>query len=483
MSPRAIAMLKKVCANLLGSMVSGAAGLVAIPVYLRMFGDAEYGRFVIVWIVIGYCGVFQMGIGRAIANGIAATTDRDVRKDYSAFGNAVLALAGLLAAGCFVMLQRVAIRVSGGLGISLSSADIGAVAVVIVFNTMSSGWLGTLEGTQQFGLINVLSSIAAVAGQVSPLLWCWVFGTSLQELVLGSAVARMLGLSAYLLCGSRVVAWPARLSDMKRYATSVVGFGLWSSLGSTLVPLIGSLDKIVIAKWQGIGSVPYYSVPFTLTSRLQVIPNSVARVVFPVLSRDPHRRTLFRDATMAVTAGFAIVVVVVMWAMRWWLVLWVGTTFADAAYVPSVLLCLGMWVNGTGFVPHVYLEAQRRPDVPTKVVLGAVPLYVAGVVIGARGFGVDGVIAAWLGLQVVMTVALLIACRMSQLVDIAAMVALAVCVAASVAAEVWVIVPAFVTVMTTVAVGGTMLVLIGRQYVDRMAESLGGSLWNAHRQA
>lgn len=466
-------MIRMIGANVMGSMVSGVAGLLAIPIYLRMFGEAEYGRFIVVWIVVSYFAVFQLGIGRAIANGIAATDDSAVHRDYRAFGNMCLVTLGGVAAGCFVILHRTVIRVSGGGDLWLSWADIGSVSVVIVLNTMASGWMGILEGAQEFAAINILTSVGAVAIQWTPILWCLVYGRSLQQLVLGSALARMVGPAAYVLFKRRVVEWPTSVSHMKGLAVGVLGFGVWSAVGSTVVPLVASLDKIAIAKWAGVGNVPYYSVPFTLCSRLQVVPNSVARVMFPVLSRDSTRDGLLRNGAMAVAAVFAMVVVVAMWAMRWWLVVWVGAQFARSAYVTSVLLCCGMWVNGIGFIPHVYLEAQRRPDVPTKVVLAAMPLYLAGMVIAARSYGIEGVVVAWLCLQLVVTVALLVVCRLLRIVDIVGTGALAACLVATMVAEVWSGGPDFIMVVTTVIVAGTILVLIARQYPDRIRRAIG----------
>ena len=89
--------------NLMGTAVPTLLALVTVPAYLRLIGPERYGVLAIAWLVLGYFGVFDLGLGRATAQRISALRDAGADVRATAFGTALVTNLGVGLIGALIM--------------------------------------------------------------------------------------------------------------------------------------------------------------------------------------------------------------------------------------------------------------------------------------------------------------------------------------------------------------------------------------------
>src|SRR5438445_12233023 len=86
--------------NILGQALPLAVGLVAIPILTRSLGETGFGLLALMWAIIGYFSLLDLGLGRATTKFVAeALALQDTRRaqqvaGFTAAGQTALAVVG-----------------------------------------------------------------------------------------------------------------------------------------------------------------------------------------------------------------------------------------------------------------------------------------------------------------------------------------------------------------------------------------------------
>ena len=392
--------------NLAGTLLPLAIGLLAVPPLLRALGIERFGLLSLIWMLIGYFGLFDLGLGRALTKLVAEKAEPARQDELSrAVWTGLGAMSGFGTVGAVVLLLVAEPLVHGLLNIpqQLYAEAIGAIwflALSIPFTIVGSGLRGVMEGLHLFKRANLIRMPLAALTFLAPLA-VTVFTPDLAVVSASLLGVRLLGLIAHWIACVRALPALARPRlPEETVARLLLGFGGWLTVTNIVGPLMTYLDRFVVGAVSDMASVAYYATPYDLVTRLLMIPYALAGVLFPVFSGALQQasaepaRLMSRSLAAVFAVIFPVVVVIVAFA-REGLGLWLGDDFASYSFRVLQWLAAGVLINALAQVPFAFVQGAGRPDWIAKLHVTELPLYVVVLwwMLGAAG--VVGAAIAW----------------------------------------------------------------------------------------
>ena len=383
--------------NLAGAAIPLALSLVTVPLYLKLIGADRYGVLAIAWLMLGYLGLFDLGLGRATAFRIAALRDASPEDRAATLWTAIVVNLGLGVIGAAI-LWAVAdwffthvFKVDPAIRPEMI-AGVPFLALTVPVATMTGVLTGALQGREQFLSTNTVSVTSTILFQLFPLGVAWALGPDLPRLLLAALAARIVAIAIlWVMCHAELTrGHPIRVE--KARVRELLSFGGWVSVTSFVGAMLVVTDRFLIGAVLGAVAVTLYSIPFQLAQRIAILPSSLTTALFPRLSaaapEEQKRlgglafRTLASLMTLPVLGGVLLI--------GPFLELWVGHRIGSQAAPVGRLLLIGFWINAFALVPFTRLQASGRPDRVAKILLAQVPPYLAGLVIAMKLYGIIG---------------------------------------------------------------------------------------------
>lgn len=383
--------------NLAGAAIPLALSLVTVPLYLKLIGPDRYGVLAIAWLMLGYLGLFDLGLGRATAFRIAALRDAPAEDRAATLWTAIAVNLGLGLVGALILWAAAdwffghVFKVDPRIRPEII-AGVPWLAMTVPVATMTGVLTGALQGREQFLRTNTVSVTSTVLFQLFPLAVAWAMGPWLPRLLLAALAARLVAIAIlWALCHAEVTrGHPIRVE--KARVKELLSFGGWVSVTSFVGAMLVVTDRFLIGAVLGAVAVTVYSVPFQLAQRIAIIPSSLTTALFPRLSAAPPEeqkrlgglafRTLASLMTLPVLAGVLLI--------GPFLELWVGREIGGQAAPIGRLLLIGFWINAFALVPFTRLQASGSPDKVAIILLCQVPFYLAGLYFAMELYGIIG---------------------------------------------------------------------------------------------
>ncbi|HXO38624.1 MAG TPA: flippase [Candidatus Acidoferrum sp.] len=393
--------------NLLGNCFPVAVAVVCLPILKRGLGTERLGIISLAWVVIGYFGLFDLGLSRALTKLVAERIGQRRESEIpSLVWTSLFLMTGLATVGAILTFLLAPVLVERLLKVPASLSHealgsfywLGAAVPVVV---LTAGLRGVLEALQRFRLataIRIPMGIFTYLGPAALLPFTHSLIPIIALLVLGRALACA---AHFWACFHAMPSLRSGFGFHRASAKPLFIFGSWMTVSNVVGPLMVTFDRFLIGTVISIAAVAYYSIPYEVVTKLWLISMALVGVLFPAFSTTSHidRTRLVFLYECGVKYIFIVLLplalVLVLFAPEG-LALWLGNDFAHNSAPVARLLAVAVLVNSMAHVPFTHLQSVGRPDLTAKFHLLELPAYLVALFFLARHFGITGVAVAWL---------------------------------------------------------------------------------------
>ena len=392
--------------NLIGQGTPLLAAIFAIPMLIRSLGTDRFGVLTLVWMVIGYFSLFDLGLGRALTKLVAEKLGAGQEDEIpilvwtSLF---LMLVAGLLGAVAVGLLSPWLVQSVLKIPIPIQNETLQAfyvLALSIPVVISAAGLRGLLEAHQRFDLCNAVRIPTGIFTFLGPLL-VLPFSQSLLPIVAVSVMGRLIAWLAYLLlCFSVMPSLRRGIALCKAVVGPLLRFGSWMTVTNIISPLMVYLDRFLIGAFMSVTAVAYYATPYEVVTKLWLIPGALVSVLFPAFSTSfvqDYNRTgiLFRQGVKYLFLGLFPFTLIIVTLAHEGLDIWLGPDFVENSTRVLQWLAVGVFINSLAHIPFALVQGVGRPDLTAKLHLSELPIYLFAVwwLIGA--YGIEGAAIAW----------------------------------------------------------------------------------------
>jgi O-antigen/teichoic acid export membrane protein len=400
--------------NLITQVAIAGLGVVSLPVIVRGLGDERFGLLSVCWLMLGYVGFLDLGLGQATVNLLAGRIVAGRMEEASRILRSSLLLGTVLSVVFIVLFEILHemglasfLNLSPGLlvesRIALRIFALGIPPVLIM------GVLRSVPVTlNRFDLVNLAQTLGAV------LQWLG----SIAVLALGGGLVGVISLfvgTRYLIAGLTYAyvrralprfAGPgdaAVTASGGSYTRELLAFGGWVSVAQIIGPLLLVLERVIISRVSSPEWITYFAVPQDTVLKLVLIPMSLATTLYPVVSASWNRpegvasaRRIYNDSVRYTYYVLLPAVFIVVVFGEDILGLWLGETFALRSAGVFTLAGVGVLFHALAQMPNAIVLGSGKPNIPAKLLLVELVPYLVLCAWFTSMWGIRGTALAWL---------------------------------------------------------------------------------------
>lgn len=403
--------------NLFGLCAPMLVAFFSIPLFIKGIGAERFGALTLVWMLVGYFSILDLGMGRAMTKMTAEYLGLDRRHQLpSVFWTALWMMTAVGLFGAILLAGGSGWLSTRGLNIPVALQgevrwSFRIVSLGLPFTVAMTGLIGILETHQRFRLINLIRVPFGIATFAAPLA-VLPFTNSLVWVVAVLIGVRLVEMLIFLFCCLTLI--PILRTTMRwdpAMVRPLLTFGGWMTASNIALPLMIHIDRFIVGAARTLVDVAYYANPAEIVVKMLILPRAWVSAIFPPLTMHLARKSPEADALFGRAVKLLVLVlfpaVLGLYAIApEFLHLWLGPDFARESSGILRLLTAGIFIYSMSYLAFSLLQSASRPDLSARWHLLELPIFVALAWGATRRWGINGMAVAW-GIRGLMDVAVL----------------------------------------------------------------------------
>lgn len=387
--------------NIAGYIVPAAAGLLSIPILLAKLGNELFGILTIIWALVGYFGMFDLGVGKALTIIISKIHNKKINYKIGSIISSALLIAismGLVSSIIvFITLIYFHNYVYSGFTLNTNELTFSSfiISIAIIPATLSSCFRGITEGNNNFLQSNINKTIVGSALFLFPLITTITYQENIGLIEISTSIllARLVGLIHF------IVQTEIKTSSVTSSSISVIfSYGGWVTVSNIVGPIMVYGDRIILSGMIGTGMLSIYSIAQEICQRLLILPTAFGNAILPKIAEYPSNKTEILRAYQKGIYGLAIsmgfILFVMHTALPYFLATWISQNFAESASHIINIMLIGVWFNSLSQSTINYLYAQGKQKEIALLHTLELIIFIASLYIFIPTNGIEG--AAWI---------------------------------------------------------------------------------------
>ena len=405
-----IKLKSNVLFNFIGNGWLGVLTLIVTPIQVRLLGIEAFGFVGLIAILQILLSSLDLGISATVNKALSSDHSSDHHESIKAVNTAsTIYWLTALAISALVLCTSESIATDwlGNTKLDSKTVHTGLqlIGIYLCLRWPVSFYMSVISGLQRMDLLNAIKILAQtlrLGGSVIVLLLVptltafllWFAVSAAVELLLYYAVTRK------LLPELRLTPYFSKqaFSNLWRYST-LMNFITLTAL------VLSQADRIAVTKLLSLEALGYYTIAYTAATIISLIQHAINTASFPAFAFSYSRgaqgelKSRYNKASQLMSIVVVLPCCAIIFFGYTILSFWINADAADAAAASMVLLAIGFSLNALVSNAYVAAISCGKPEIPLKVNLLALILYLPGLYAATTYFGLIGAAASYAGLN------------------------------------------------------------------------------------